>query len=303
MDLHLKKTFTISDINKIIKNKIEESFYLDFKSADALGFDEHKKDEISKDISSFANSDGGIIIYGILEKDHIPFKITPIDGRTFTKEWLEHIITDRIQQRIPELHIYPIRIENKIENSIYVVKIPTSPLAPHMCNNGRFYKRYDFKAIPMMEFEVRRLYSRPLSTKLTITAVYLEKKKNFEIFDDIKHKEFEIGVLVKNTGKLIEKDYKVKLQLNSTEDMSLRYSYSPDTTDLLMEEDLKGTFVSKTNLPLFPDEETTCLKFIIHVPFNHEGDFNNICTLKVKLLYSSGTDSAEYRISDMKPIK
>lgn len=301
MELHLKDSYSPNDINELIKNKIEESYYLDYKSGEALGFEDSKKIEISKDVSSFANSDGGIIVYGIREKDHLPLEISPINGRTFTKEWLEHIITDNIQPRIPDLHIYPIRFENKLDKTIYLVKIPSSPVAPHMCNNNRYYKRFDFKSIPMMEFEVRRLYSRPLSTKLNISGVYLERLKGYEMFDDIKHKEFEIGVLIKNTGKLVEKDYKVKLQFRSIDDIQVRFSYSPLTTDLLMEEslNLKNSLVSKSNLPLFPDEETTCLKFSIQVPFDQEEQFRNNCILKIILLYSSGTDSAEYKVSDM----
>jgi len=303
MELHLRKSFSFRDINKIFENKIEESFYLDYKSADSLGFEDHRKDEISKDISSFANSDGGIIIYGIKEVNHLPQEITPINGQIFTKEWLEHIITDKIQRRIPDLHIFPIRLDDKIETSLYVVKIPASPLAPHMCNNGRYYKRYDFKVITMMEYEVRHLYSRALSTLLTISAVYLETKKDYGFFDEVKHREFEIGVLVKNIGRLVEKDYKIKLQLKSIDNFSLRYSYSPDSTDLLMEGDMENSFVSKTKLPLFPDEDITCLKLNVHVPFENELDFKNNCILKIKLLYSSGIDEAEYKLCDMEPIK
>jgi hypothetical protein len=66
---------------------------------------------------------------------------------------------------------------------------------------------------------------------------------------------------------------------------------------------LKNSLVSKSNLPLFPDEETTCLKFTIQVPFNQEDQFKNNCILKIILLYSSGTDSAEYKVSDMNPSK
>jgi hypothetical protein len=111
-----------------------------------------------------------------------------------------------------------------------------------------------------------------------------------------------MGVLVKNIGRLVEKDYKVKLQLKSTDNLSLRYSYLPDNTDLLMEGDMENSFVSKTKLPIFPDEDITCLKLMIHVPFENEQDFKNNCFLKIKLLYSSGFDEAEYKISDMEPI-
>jgi len=36
---------------------------------------ERNKNEISKDVSAFANSDGGTIIYGIEEEGHLPKRI------------------------------------------------------------------------------------------------------------------------------------------------------------------------------------------------------------------------------------
>ena len=55
----------IEDINNFISNKIEENLNLDYKASDALQRNDKKTNEISKDVSAFANSDGGLIIYGI----------------------------------------------------------------------------------------------------------------------------------------------------------------------------------------------------------------------------------------------
>ena len=61
------------DLNNFIKNKIEENTNLEYK--DPLSLD--NKREIAKDISAMANSNGGIIIYGLCEdnKDHKPTRI------------------------------------------------------------------------------------------------------------------------------------------------------------------------------------------------------------------------------------
>ncbi|MCD9015178.1 AlbA family DNA-binding domain-containing protein [Parachryseolinea silvisoli] len=56
-----KTDFSFDDIRSLINNEVEESIHLDFKDAAALDKSDRKKDEISKDISAFANSDGGII--------------------------------------------------------------------------------------------------------------------------------------------------------------------------------------------------------------------------------------------------
>ena len=128
MDFDKKDSYSIEDIKSLITNEVEENVHLDYKAAGALAKEDKKRMEITKDVSAFANSDGGIIIYGVSEKDHRPDKITPVDGRTYTKEWLENVI-QLIQPRIEGITIYPIRIDN-LENSVYVVKIPRVIMLP-----------------------------------------------------------------------------------------------------------------------------------------------------------------------------
>ena len=51
-----KEEYTEQDIVSLIEGRVEESINLDFKSSDSIGSEPSKKKELSKDISSFANS-------------------------------------------------------------------------------------------------------------------------------------------------------------------------------------------------------------------------------------------------------
>jgi predicted HTH transcriptional regulator len=64
-DFFEKPKYTEEDIERIINESWEESLNLEFKSSDSLNNTDLNKKEISKDISAFANSAGGIVIYGI----------------------------------------------------------------------------------------------------------------------------------------------------------------------------------------------------------------------------------------------
>jgi predicted HTH transcriptional regulator len=55
-----------NDLLDIVKIETQESIELDFKESKALENTEKKKDDISKDVSAFANSAGGTIIYGMI---------------------------------------------------------------------------------------------------------------------------------------------------------------------------------------------------------------------------------------------
>jgi len=154
-----------SDLNEIkikemIDNEVEENLHLDYKACGALIKTDNKKNEISKDISSFANSDGGIIIYGVIEKDNKPLKIDDgFDPKEIGKEWIEQVINSRISPKIENLKIYPINLSNS-SKVIYVIDIPQSNKAPHQASDKKYYKRYNFLSVPMEEYEIKDLYYR-----------------------------------------------------------------------------------------------------------------------------------------------
>jgi hypothetical protein len=82
---------TLNEIKALIESGETEHKNLDFKAAGALLDKEGNKLrlEISKDVSSFANSAGGKIIYGVEEN---PLRLDPFDPKRFSKERLEHAL-------------------------------------------------------------------------------------------------------------------------------------------------------------------------------------------------------------------
>ena len=88
MDLFDIQEYSIDDINSLIANEVEENIHLDYKASGALEKKDEKKSEIVKDVSAFANSDGGIIIYGLKEENHKPKELDSVDGNIFTKEFI-----------------------------------------------------------------------------------------------------------------------------------------------------------------------------------------------------------------------
>ncbi len=154
----------LSELNQMIAEGMEESINLEYKSADALKNTDNCKKEIAKDVSAMANSAGGVIIYGVKEfdekdKKHLPEKITPISRKDFSKEQLEHIIQSNISPRIENLIIHPITLENPDE-AVYVVEIPQSSTAHQNTRDHRYYKRYNFETVPMLDYEIKDIMNR-----------------------------------------------------------------------------------------------------------------------------------------------
>jgi len=158
----MSEKWTLEKINQLIINQEQENLNLEYKSSGALEKTDKKREEITKDVSAMANSDGGTIIYGIKEYDetekrHLPEKIDAIDQSKTTKEWLEQVIIT-IRPKIDGIIITPISVDSG-NAAVYVVDIPKSNTA-HQSKNKRYYKRYNFESEPMEDYEIRDVMSR-----------------------------------------------------------------------------------------------------------------------------------------------
>jgi len=178
---------TIEDIEKLIKHEIPESLHLDYKSSPALL--KKKKDEICKDVSSFANADGGILIYGVKEIDNIPSEIDEgIDNREIDREWIDQILSFNITPPIEGLEIIQIQLNKN--NSLYALKIPKSFRDPHQAPDKKYYKRYNFRSSPMDHYEIEDLRNRKFQLPPVVNV-------------DIELEGFIFRLIVENIGKQV----------------------------------------------------------------------------------------------------
>ncbi len=168
---------TQEDLERFISNKIEENLHIEYKAAGALDRKDVKKKEITKDVSAMANAAGGIIIYGIQEHSdpgllQLPARLDPIDPQVYSKEWLDEIIT-QIQPTIPDLEIIPVPVTvDGVSGYCYVVVVPQSRTA-HQARDMRYYRRRNFMAEPVDDYEVREMMSRVLVPKLSVKIRYM----------------------------------------------------------------------------------------------------------------------------------
>lgn len=194
------EVWTRERLEMMIQQKIEESFQLDYKGALALGTSDKCKNDITKDVSAFANSAGGRIIYGINEfdkkdKEHLPEKLDPINARAFAREWLEQII-GQINPRIEDVRITPVRVGPQDWDTCYVVDIPKSETA-HQARDLRYYRRYNFESVPMADHEIRDVMNRRRVPKLDL-RVRLYETSNVAV---------RIILRAYNMGKVMPKRY------------------------------------------------------------------------------------------------
>lgn len=289
-----KDDYTVQDIQSLIDTQAEESIYLDFKSAGSLEKSDKKRIELSKDVASFANSDGGIIVYGIKEVNHVATEFTFIDGNEFTKEWIEQVINSYVQRRIPDVKIYPIRIDGDLKKSLYLVKIPYSYDAPHLSKDNRFYKRYNFMSVPMEEYEVRMSYGRKRKSKLGIEGYQIRVQSDATTVTAV------LDINIYNEGAVVETAYKLNAYFTgSHENVSYNWSF-PNTTNYTLWQYRSVKISAVCREPIYPNETINVMRLDLVIRRGSIKQDLQTLEMELRLLYGESEVIMKYDLRDLK---
>jgi schlafen family protein len=177
----LKVPATFAELEDLIRLEAQEDLHLEFKDSRAL--DPSKKSEIAKDVSAFANSDGGILIYGIREKGHLPEAIDQgAEDARINREWIEQVILSNISPVIDNIVIRQIPLPGN-GRSAYALGIPKSYRAPHQEKSSRkYYKRHNFMAEPMEDYEISDVRSRSVTIAPLVAVDGFLRHRNLAYF-------------------------------------------------------------------------------------------------------------------------
>lgn len=287
-DLHEQEDYTIGDIQALIDNHAEEGVHLELKRANALS--KENADKITKTLSAFANSDGGVVIYGVAEKDHVASDYSFVDGNTITTEQIS-ILARYVRPAIDGLRVYPIRKDDDFSKSIYVVKVPRSDKAPHMAKDHRYYKRNNVESIPMEDFDVKDVMSRIHNPKLGIVGCFISKMPNKVVKQECTR--FSFIAIIDNYGRVLSRDYKLISYFFCIDDnLSPKYNLvQPLVTKAktLVIGDMYCTKISTPSIEsIFPNEKIEFGHVEIEVPVNDVDSFMSKAFVVSTLYWEGG---------------
>lgn len=157
---------------QLIESKSPESRELDYKAALSLD-GKRNRIEIGKDITSFANEWGGLLLYGVPE--------TKVDGIPLPEELqkcglelekdlpltIENILLGIVNPPFSELVIKVLSISHISPKVLLMVWHPESWNKPHMVEGygyNRYYRRGNYQSVPMSEREVEVAYAARRAT-------------------------------------------------------------------------------------------------------------------------------------------
>ena len=200
---------TKEDLQRLIDNEVEESTILEYKSSFAVQ-NPKWREELAKDISAMANSNG-IIVFGIKQKDigngnAIAHRLTPIPSSEMTKDKLSQLLSSNIQPIINNLEIT--YISESQEGGYFIVEIPQSNTAHQNRLTHIYYKRRNATVEAMEDYEIRDIMNRNKTPIINL--------------------EFQ---LIKTTVNVIEKNYNFfptrGIQENKSQRIDYRLKYRP----------------------------------------------------------------------------
>lgn len=204
-------------IEDFIKYKQEEHLNLEFKTVSKADFsDKNDRKNFAKSLAGFANSDGGIIVWGVKAK-----KFKGIDCAYDTKEIqpLPQFVS-RLNELTGEL-VKPIvegirhkRIPPKGDKGFAVTLVPESDAGPHMAmrHEGRHYKRSGDSFLPMEHYDIEDMFGRRKKPKLSLN---LDIQRGYRISGPQPTRlECRIFVGIENKGRGIAKHVALAIEVN-----------------------------------------------------------------------------------------
>ena len=201
------------ELRRLLDTQEPESLHLDYKDKRSLipprrggqGIDKQKRaEDVSKDVSSFLNSDGGVLIYGVPETTDpsstggapIPLAqstdigFTP--GDRLTKETIENLITSSIQP-IPKPTLFQITEVAHLDHDIFVVEVKPGIGYVWQAKDKRYYERFHYKAEPMDHYRIEMVRDRMVGPNLSLAFGFNDRWER-EIRDDVQEVTIYVGI-------------------------------------------------------------------------------------------------------------
>lgn len=196
-------------VEEYIRNKQEENLFLEFKTVFDAGFsnrDDRKNFAIT--LSGFANSSGGIIIWGVVTAKKGGVGCAngrkEIEPLSLFSSKLNELTGMSVSPTVEEVQHK--KIETTEDKGFVATFVPESDSGPHMAKGGvdRYMKRSGDRFAKMEHYDIEDMFGRRKKPKLSLATKIFQKGSS----SDGRHGKIYNGVVVigiKNTGRGIAK--------------------------------------------------------------------------------------------------
>lgn len=152
-------TVNEAHITSLVEEQVSEGTYLDFKR-DLPTRDARGTNDLIADVSAFANSSGGDLLYGISENgEGQAAAVAPQPGNMDEEaRRIQDVLMSNVEPRIPGIQVQSVTVAGGF---VLIVRVPQSWAGPHRVkSNLQFYVRENGRKRPLDVPEVRGLFLR-----------------------------------------------------------------------------------------------------------------------------------------------
>ena len=154
-----------SDIERLINDQAQEGPYLEYKRELPVAWNDAAKHELLADVTAFANSGGGDLLFGVEEDgDARATRISPLTGIKADTEVrrLQDLILNLSDPRMPGVQVHAIKVEAEgSSGTVIVIRVPQSWHGPHRVRtNQHFFIRDGLRKRQLDVPEIRSLFLR-----------------------------------------------------------------------------------------------------------------------------------------------
>jgi Schlafen, AlbA_2 len=169
-------------IETFVIEKRAEDLHLEFKQKHdptKASLAETDKGRLSKAMSAFANSDGGVIVWGVVgtrgndqEVPDVAVGLAPISNIDAFHSNLNDLISTAISTKLPGARNLKVSCRSDTSKGYIVTHVPAGEVPPYRAEfcGKQYFKRSVNTSYPMEPFDIRDLVSRGRYPKIKINA-------------------------------------------------------------------------------------------------------------------------------------
>jgi hypothetical protein len=151
-----------------------EDLYLEVKRC-AVPFRDSDKDHLAKALSGFANSDGGVLIYGLVAQGgdtatpDVITKPSPLNDLALAQSGVLSLVGQLVEPPVPGVAVQSRPLSRGPSQGFLLLHVPRSDGMLHRSRRDReYYRRHGHSFLRMEHYEIEEFYGRRKSPLLKI---------------------------------------------------------------------------------------------------------------------------------------
>lgn len=199
-----------ADVMRLVESHQSETATLDYKNGAALGRQNDQRDGLMKEVLGFANSGGGMLVYGVQtfadrQRKHIPERLAPVTDAAVTVEWIQQMVNSHSTPRFSDFSITQITCPDG-GGRLFVIEVRQAMTA-HQAPDGLYYQRAGLETLKMTDPQIRDVMNRRAGVQVEFEFRHVWQHRGGD-----EHR-YDLVPILKNVGNLSAERWRLQVEI------------------------------------------------------------------------------------------